>query len=144
MRRSINSLALAFAAMAASAGASLAADAAGDRAERVQRRFEKADVDKSGDITFEEFAAAMNTRFEGADADKDGKMTVGEIASEIDRMRSRRMAERLVKRFDANADGVLTADEVQSRQKKMFALLDRNDDGKIVPAEMPKGRAKRR
>jgi len=53
-------------------------------------------------------------------------------------MRAERMARRLIERFDTNGDGVLTAAEVESRQKKMFALLDRNDDGKIEKDEMPR------
>jgi hypothetical protein len=43
-------------------------------------------------------------------------------------------------RLDANGDGMLTLAEIESRQKKMFALMDRNDDGKIVKDEMPSGR----
>ena len=67
-------------------------------------------------------------------------MTVAEIASEIERMRAERMARRIVERFDADGDGMLTVAEIESRQKKMFALLDRNDDGKIVKEEMPRGK----
>lgn len=136
------SLALAFMTLATTAAS--AADGAGNRAERFKQRFEKADANASGDITFEEFAAAMNSRITGADTDKDGKMTVGEIASEIDRMRSERRAKRIVERFDVNGDGVLTAEEIRSRQMKRFALLDRNDDGKLEPQEMPRGKGKRK
>lgn len=100
-------------------------------------RFERIDADNSGDVSFEEFAAAMKTRMGKADADGDGKTTVAEIASEIERMRAERQAQRIVKRFDTNGDGALTMDEIEARQKKMFALLDRNDDGKIEKAEMP-------
>ena len=92
----------------------------------------------SGDVTFEEFSAAMAKRFPSADANSDGKMTVAEIADAIERMRAERMAQRIVKRFDTNGDGELTKDEIESRQKKMFALLDRNDDGKIEKSEMPR------
>ena len=67
-------------------------------------------------------------------------MTVGEIASEIERMRAERMAKRIVERFDTDGDGMLTAAEIESRQKKMFALLDRNDDGKVDKDEMPRGK----
>ena len=132
--------ALAFLAMAgASASVASAADNRQRHGEgpRGGMRFERADADSSGDITFEEFAAAMNTRLTSADADKDGKMTVAEIAAEIERMRAERMAKRIVERFDVDGDGALTATEIESRQKKMFALLDSNDDGKIVKDEMP-------
>ncbi len=101
-------------------------------------RFEETDANSSGDITFEEFAAAMKNRVGNADTNSDGKMTVAEIASEIERMRAERMARRIVERFDANGDGALTTAEIELRQRKMFALMDRNDDGKVVKEEMPR------
>jgi hypothetical protein len=101
-------------------------------------RFDRLDTDQSGDVTFEEFSAALKSRIGDADANHDGKMTVDEIASEIEKMRAERMARRIIDRFDTNGDGVLTADEISSRQKKMFALLDRNDDGRIEKDEMPR------
>ena len=104
---------------------------------RPKMRFDRMDKDNSGDVTFEEFSAMFEQRFGDADANKDGKMTVDEIAAAIEKMRAERMAERIIQRFDTNGDGVLTAAEVESRQKKMFALLDRNDDGKIEKDEMP-------
>lgn len=133
-------LSLAFLALAGLAGASHAQGPDGMRGPGGggQMRFERADADNSGDVTFEEFAAAMNQRLGEADADNDGKMTVAEIADQIERMRVERMARRLVERFDADGDGALTEAEIESRQKKMFALLDRNDDGKIVQDEMPR------
>jgi Ca2+-binding EF-hand superfamily protein len=103
-------------------------------------RFDRLDADQSGDVTFEEFSAALKSRIGDADKDHDGKMTVAEIASEIERMRTERMAKRIVERFDSDGDGMLTAAEIESRQKKMFALLDRNDDGKVVKDEMPRGK----
>lgn len=132
-------IALTFLAIAgAAASTAFAADRDGRRDGRQGMRFERADADSSGDVTFEEFAAAMKNRIGNADADKDGKMTVGEIASEIERMRAERMARRIVQRFDTDGDGALTTAEIESRQKKRFALLDRNDDGKIVKEEMPR------
>ena len=101
-------------------------------------RFDRLDADQSGDVTFEEFSAALKSRIGDADKDHDGKMTVAEIAQEIERMRTERMARRIVERFDTDGDGMLTSAEIESRQKKMFALLDRNDDGKVEKGEMPR------
>ena len=97
--------------------------------------FDEADADKSGDITFEEFAAAAKTRFGGADANGDGKFTVAEVAAQIEKMRTERMAKRIIERFDVNGDGELTADEIETNQKKLFAMMDRNDDGKLEKGE---------
>jgi EF hand len=98
---------------------------------------EMLDADKNGDVTLEEFTKAANERFAKADADKDAKLTVGEVAAEIERMRAEQMAKRMIARFDANDDGVLTTEESANAQKKMFAMLDKNDDGKIVQSERP-------
>lgn len=100
-------------------------------------RFETADADKSGDVSFEEFAAAFDKRIGGADANADGVYSADEIAAEIQRQMAQVMAERLISRFDTDGDGKLTKAEVDSRQKKMFAMLDRNDDGKISKDELP-------
>ncbi|HHZ07259.1 MAG TPA: acid-shock protein [Rhizobiales bacterium] len=130
-------VAAAFLALAGFAAAAQAAEEnrRGDGPRSVAR-FEAADADANGEITFEEFAEAINRRL--VDADGDGKMTVGEIADAIARMRAERMAQRMIERFDTDGDGALTKAEVESRQRKMFALLDRNDDGKIVRDEMPR------
>jgi len=130
-------LAMAFLALAGSAA--YAQDGTRQAGERGNNgALARADADSSGDVSFEEFAAAMRSRAGLADADGDGKLTVEEIAAEIERMRNIRRAERLVKRFDANGDGTLTVEEVESRQRKMFALADRNDDGVLDRAEMPR------
>lgn len=80
----------------------------------------------------------MNNRIDSADADHDGKITVAELASG-DREDARRADgqahDGALRR--TNGDGALTKDEVAGRQKKMFAFLDRNDDGKIEKSEMP-------
>ncbi|MEO5322197.1 acid-shock protein [Mesorhizobium sp. CC13] len=134
-------LSIAFLALAGTAGTSaLAAAQDGPRGHGMEMmpRLERADADKSGDVTFDEFAAAMDQRFANADGNGDGKMTVAEIADQIMRMRAERAAQRMVERFDADGDGALTNAEIESRQKKLFALLDRNDDGKIVKDEMPR------
>jgi Ca2+-binding EF-hand superfamily protein len=98
---------------------------------------EMLDADKNGDVTLEEFTKVANERFAKADIDKDGKLTVAEVAAEIEKMRAEQMAKRMIARFDANDDGVLTTEESANGQKKMFAMLDKNDDGKIVQSERP-------
>jgi len=100
-------------------------------------RLERADADSSGDVTVEEFVAAMNCPLAKADADKDGRITVAGLADRIERTRIERMARGIIAGFDVDGEGTLTADEIQARQQRLFALLDRNTDGKFVPGEMP-------
>jgi len=128
-------LAMAFLAIASTATGKAFAE---DRGDRAGHRFERADADSSGDITFEEFTAAMGNRVNAADADKDGRITVAELSAAIEKTRAERMAKRMMKRFDTDGDGVLTTAEVEARQKKVFAFLDRNESGKIEKAEMPR------
>ncbi|MCC0030322.1 MAG: EF-hand domain-containing protein [Brucellaceae bacterium] len=101
-----------------------------------EQMFDRADADNSGDVTYEEFAAAFGGRFTSADADKNGELTVGEVADGIQRMMAERMAARVIERFDANNDGKLTVAEIESQQKKLFALADRDDDGKVTKEEL--------
>ena len=104
-------LATAFLALAATAAAAQATERPGQRGERAQFRFERADADKSGDVTFEEFVAAMNGRL--ADADKGGRVTVAEIAERIDQARIEHVARGGVARFNDNGDGVLTPEDIE-------------------------------
>ncbi len=97
-----------------------------------------ADADKNGEITFDEFKKAAGDRFVLADLNKDGKVTVEEMAAAIEKMRAERMAKRMIERFDTDNDGSVTLAEIENGQKKIYALMDRNDDGKIVKDEMPR------
>ncbi len=97
---------------------------------------ELADADKNGEITFDEFKKAAGDRFILADVNKDGKVTVEEMAAAIEKMRTERMAKRMIDRFDADKDGSVTLAEIETGQKEIYAVMDRNDDGKLVKDEM--------
>ncbi len=96
------------------------------------------DADKNGDISFEEFSKAAGDRFILADTNKDGKVTVEEMAAAIEKMRAENMAKRMIDKFDTNGDGALTQEEITVGQKKIFALMDKNNDGKVIKDEMPR------
>ncbi|MGX7872117.1 hypothetical protein ACVDG5_003835 [Mesorhizobium sp. ORM6] len=49
------------------------------------------------------------------------------------------MARRIIARYDTKGDGTLTTDDITGREKKVFAMLDKNNDGKIEKSELPKG-----
>ncbi len=103
----------------------------------MKANFERADTDKSGDVTYQEFAAVFGERFKKADSNANGELTVEEVADGIERMMAEQMAMRVIGRLDVDDDGKLTTAEVESQQKKLFALGDRNDDGKIAESELP-------
>ena len=98
--------------------------------------FETLDGDKSGDVTFEEFKKAAGEKFTLADADKDGKVTVAEMAAAIEKIRAEMMAKRMMTRMDIDGDGAVTLAEIEKGQQEIYALLDRNDDGKLIEDEM--------
>ncbi|WP_421852404.1 EF-hand domain-containing protein [Oricola sp.] len=116
----------------------------GPRAERMGgghamgRMIKQADADEDGVITYEEFSAVGVGRFTDADANGDGNISADEIVAAMERERVQRRAERMIKRFDANEDGVVSLEEIETRQQKLFALADRDDSGAIEADELPK------
>ena len=116
----------------------------GPRAERMERghgmgrMLKQADANEDGSITFEEFSAAGAGRFTDADADGDGNISAEEIVTAMQQERMQRRAERMIERFDANEDGVVSLAEIESHQQKLFALADRDDSGVIEADEMPR------
>jgi Ca2+-binding EF-hand superfamily protein len=56
----------------------------------------------------------------------------------MQRQRELRRAQRMVERFDADGDGELSLAEIETHQRKVFALMDRNDDGMVAKDELPR------
>ena len=124
-----------FATIALSALVALPALAhAQDRSAR-DERFSQLDTDKSGTVSLEEFLARRGDFLSEADTDDDGSITAAEIADAMERRRNLRRAERMIERMDMDGDGKLTMEEIDSRGRKRFALLDVNDDGEIAESE---------
>lgn len=124
--------------------------------------FGMADMDKSGDISKDEFRAAAEARFAAMDKDGDGFVTREEMAAARAEMRSRFEARRgdPAERFaamDADGDGKVTLDEMkQAAEKRMaergkegglserhakrtasfFEKADANSDGALTLEEM--------
>ncbi|WP_292664569.1 hypothetical protein [Mesorhizobium sp.] len=87
---------------------------------------------------------AMNARLKKMVPDNGGKLTVAQLADALEKARFEQMARRIIARYDTKGDGTLTADDIASRQKKVFAMLDRDNDGKIEKNELPKGPGRHR
>ncbi|GLS32942.1 hypothetical protein SAMN04488498_108146 [Mesorhizobium albiziae] len=138
MRKS-TTLAIAFAGLAGVIGsAAYADDQSGDSRRRgMMMRLDKAMKDQNGSLTFDQFSAAMDTRLKKIVADNGGKVTVAQLADALEKARFERMAKRILARYEAG-DGALTTKAIEDREKKMFALMDRNNDGKIVKDEIPR------
>ncbi len=132
-------LALAFVALAGTLGAAYA-QPQGDGAMRgrMMMRLQKAVKDNNGAITFDQFSDVMDARLKKLVADNGGKLTVEQLADALEKARFEQMAKRIIARYDTKGDGTLTTDDITGREKKVFALLDKNNDGKIEQNELPK------
>ena len=139
--RTTTKLALAFVALAGAVGTTAYAEnnASEKLREGTMMRLSKAMSDTNGTITFDQFSDAMNTRLKKLVADNGGKLTVAQLADALEKARFERMARRIIARYDTKGDGTLTTDDITGREKKVFAMLDKNNDGKIEKSELPKG-----
>lgn len=139
MRKSVK-LALAFTALAGAVGATAYAQerGTGDQRGAYMMRLQKALDGADGGITFDQFSDIMGGDLKKIVADNGGKVTVEQLADALEKERFERMARRIIERFDTTGTGTLTTDDIVGREKKVFAMLDRNNDGKIERDELPK------
>ena len=139
--RKTTGLALAFVALAGAVGTTAYAEnnASARMREDAMMRLDKAMKDSNGTISFDQFSEAMNARLKKMVADNGGKLTVAQLADALEKARFEEMAKRIVARYDTKGDGTLTTDDITGREKKVFAMLDKNNDGKIEKSELPKG-----
>ena len=138
--RKTTGLALAFVALAGAVGTTAYAEnnASARMREGTMMRLDKAMKDSNGTINFDQFSDAMNARLKKLVADNGGKLTVAQLADALEKARFEEMAKRIVARYDTKGDGTLTTEDITGREKKVFAMLDRNNDGKIERNELPK------
>lgn len=131
---------LSVAVIAGSVTASFAEKRGGDRGgERGAMRFEQMDANSDGKLDLAEFNAPLIEKFDELDTDKNGIVTKAEIeALKTEKKGEKRRAMGIIKRFDLDGNEEVTRQEVENRQQKVFALMDKNDDGFATMEEMPK------
>ncbi len=106
--------------------------------------FDKVDTDKDGAVSREELMQAFGERFDKADADTNASVTKAEIIAAVEanapferaKRFSGRIADRIVYQLDLDDNGSVARAEAENRIGKVFALFDRNDDGKVDQAEV--------
>lgn len=99
---------------------------------RLMPDFAALDADANGQITTEELAAVVASRLATADTNTDGGLSAAEIVAQIEARRAEMIAaraRRMIEEQDANADGLLQADEMAEGRGPhpagIFAMLRR-------------------
>jgi len=114
-------------------GPAAAPPAAPDAAPAKPTRFDEIDTNHDGFISRDEFLASEKKRFDEFDTNHDGKIDAKEIASSPPLMeRNLKTADRMVQQWDANGDGVVTAEEYKQAAEARFAKQDKDGTGKIA------------
>jgi len=107
---------------------------------RMERLFERFDINGDGSISQEEIEEASAANFATADTDGSGSLSLEEVKAQF-LERSAEPRVRAFQRLDRDGDGVVTREEFDALSNRMFSRMDRNDDGVL---EMRRERAERR
>lgn len=91
---------------------------------RQLHEFKKVDLNGDGSCPQEEFEQAHWNNFEAQDKNKNGLIEKGEFPW------------RAIVHSDTNKDKKLNRSEYEIRYKKLFAELDANKDGVLIPQEL--------
>jgi hypothetical protein len=97
--------------------------------------FEEIDADADGNVTRAELEDFRAARFGETDADADGGLSLAEFQELWLQMMRERMVDRFQK-LDADGDGQVTPAEFDRPLDRMFAFLDRNEDGSVSKEEI--------
>ncbi len=112
-----------------------------DRSPHGEERFAQLDSDGDGTVSPDELLADPMARFDEADLDGDDRVTIEELASHA-RQEHGQLQPRMLMRFnhaDADADGVLTRDEVIAAASAHFSSMDADADGAVTIDEAREG-----
>jgi Ca2+-binding EF-hand superfamily protein len=138
MNKIITCLGAAALTLTAAAGVATAKDGA-----RMEKFFEKVDVNGDGAITQSESQTFRDARFQRMDSDGDGVVTLQEM-TEAGRKRGGDWAAKRFERMDANGDGVIRRTEFEDMAARRFEAMDANGDGAITMEEVREGFARRK
>jgi len=108
--------------------------------QRMERVFERFDLNADGSISQAEIEEASSINFANADTDGDGSLSLDEVkAGFLERSADRRV--RAFQRLDRDGDGTVTRDEFDAVSNRLFSRMDRNGDGVL---ELRQERGERR
>ena len=100
--------------------------------------FDEMDTNHDGFVSREEFVAYQKKRFDEFDTNHDGKIDAKEIASSPPLMeRNLKTAERMIKEWDKNGDGIVSVEEFKQASEERFARQDKDGTGKIARPTPP-------
>ena len=95
------------------------------------------DADGDGIVTREEMTAEVEKTFAGCDRNQDGKLAADEYGGPGGvRSAMGGFVKQHAQEIDADGDGAITKDELQSIALRMFDKADPNRDGKLSPDEI--------
>lgn len=99
---------------------------------------QKADLDRDGRLSLQEYQASRSSALLGRDSDGDGRVSASEWAAggfKGAANRPRRDPAKAFARFDSNQDGYLDRSEIGNLVARRFARADVNGDGSLTRDE---------
>lgn len=117
-------------------GTTVAITATSALAKGPRMTFEELDIDGDGQVTLTEITQQRMQKFTAADTNGDGRLSVEEMQAAA-QVRANAHVTRMFEKHDANADGVLSEDELPKprRADKMFKRIDADGNGAISEQE---------
>jgi Ca2+-binding EF-hand superfamily protein len=103
------------------------------------------DSDGDGTVSRSEFDAGGASRFTESDTDGDGQLSAEELEAAHERMREQMRSERagrhqdrVLARFDADDNGLVSREEFDAARAGLFEQLDADGDGVVRQDEGPR------